>query len=125
MKDVIFCEKELKNNRIIIHKYDTKEQLDGIKNKGEYYYTRVGTMVVVRDVAKDKLVDASTLYDIRGLRLYLEYEGDIVALEKLVDKSFEDLLDSVTTKGGEALYSLLDDISIILDMAGLYSKKRA
>ena len=71
MKDVIFCEKELKNNRIIIHKYDTKEQLDGIKNKGEYYYTRVGTMVVVRDVAKDKLVDASTLYDIRGLRYNL------------------------------------------------------
>lgn len=122
MKTVVYCEKELQNNRILIHKYDTKEELNNIKRRSEYYYSRVGIVVILKDVSTDRIIDSTSLYEIRGLRLYLEYEGNVGELEELTGKPLSLLLEQIKTNGGESLINLLDDIAVILDTTGLHDR---
>lgn len=122
MKTVVYCEKELQNNRILIHKYDTKEELNNIERRSEYYYSRVGIVVILKDVSTDRIIDSTSLYEIRGLRLYLEYEGNVGELEELTGKPLSLLLEQIKTNGGESLINLLDDIAVILDTTGLHDR---
>lgn len=122
MKTVVYCEKELQNNRILIHKYDTKEELNNIKRRSEYYYSRVGIVIILKDVSTDRIIDSTSLYEIRGLRLYLEYEGNVGELEELTGKPLSLLLEQIKTNGGESLINLLDDIAVILDTTGLHDR---
>lgn len=122
MKTVVYCEKELQNNRILIHKYDTKEELNNIERRSEYYYSRVGIVIILKDVSTDRIIDSTSLYEIRGLRLYLEYEGNVGELEELTGKPLSLLLEQIKTNGGESLLNLLDDIAVILDTTGLHDR---